>query len=53
MPELTPPFLRSNHPPYRLRPRSAVTLMAAADEPAPGVIERLRQLARQVLSHEA
>ena len=53
MPELTPPFLRSIHPPYRLRPRSAVTLMAAAHEPTPGVIERLRRLARQMLPSEA
>ena len=38
---------------YRLRPRSAVTVMAVDDEPEPGLIERFRRLARQVLSPEA
>ncbi len=38
---------------YRLRPRSSVTLMSADDEPEPGFIERLRRLARQMLSQQA
>ena len=47
--EQTPPFLRSIHPPYRIRPRSAVTMMSGDDEPQSGVIERLMQVARRML----
>jgi hypothetical protein len=38
---------------YRLRPRSSVTLMAADGEPEPGFIERVRRVARQMLSQQA
>ncbi len=53
MEELTPPYLRSIHPPYRLRPRSAVTLMSSHDEPSSGVLERLRRLAQRMLAPAA
>ena len=53
MQEVTPPDLRSIRPPYRLRPRSAVTLMSGDEESSPGVIERLRSAARRILSQAA
>jgi hypothetical protein len=51
--EPMPPYLRSIRPPYRLRPRSAVAVMPADEDTAPGFMERLRRFARQVLSSEA
>lgn len=50
MPKVGPPYLRAIRPPYRVRPRSAVRLMADDHEPEPGAVERLRRLARQMLS---
>jgi hypothetical protein len=50
MDEFTPSYLRSNDPPHRLRPRSAVTLMEGDDGPPPGVIERLVRAALRVLT---
>lgn len=49
MPELEPPYLRSIHPPYRLKPRSAVTLMADDAASPEGLVERLLHVARRLL----
>jgi hypothetical protein len=51
MSDLTPPYLRSIHPPYRLTPRSAITAMPDEAEPeaGPGISERIRRLASRWL----
>ncbi len=51
--QLTPRFLRSIPPPYRVRPRSTVTLMHGHDEPRAGFYERLRRTVRRLLKQDA